>query len=334
MKRDGDDVWVMTARIAISDDRKNRPAVFERVLADHDVTLTSVDMSTESAVIDAGEDADVLVTDSEAPVTDDVVRALSHLRAIMQVSTGVDNVAVDAAAAANLVVTRAPYYARDDVATHALALLLACTRKLVTYHESVQAGEWAGYDVGKPIHRLAGRTVGLVGFGTIARRFAHRLSGFDADVVAYDPYVDEATMADHGVEKAAFDDLPTLVDHVSAHAPITPETRRLLDADFFAALPDDAVVVNTGRGGVIDEAALERALETGGLAAAGLDVFDEEPPFDSPLLDRDDVVVTPHAGWYSEESIADANEYVATDLARLLDGERPDGVVDPDDEWV
>lgn len=324
----------MTTAIAISDDRKNFPAVFERVLGDHDASIRAVDMSTEDATVAAGEDADVLVTDSRAPLTGDVVRALPHLRAIMQVSTGVDNVAVDAAAAEGITVTRAPDYARDDVATHALGLMLACTRKIVTYHDSVRDGEWASYDVGKPIHRLAGRTVGLVGFGTIARRFAHRLEGFDADVVAYDPYVDAATMANYDARKVSLGELASLADHVSVHAPITPETRGMLDADVFASLPDDAVVVNTGRGGVVDESDLEAALENDELAAAALDVFAEEPPFGSPLLDRDDVVVTPHAAWYSEESIADANEYVANDVARLLDGETPEGVVDPDAEWV
>lgn len=324
----------MSTRIAISDDRKNFQDVFERILADHDVQIESVDMSTESAIVDAGESADVLVTDSEAPVTGDAIRALGHLRAIMQVSTGVDNVDVDAATAEGIPVTRAPYYAQDDVATHALGLLLACTRKIVTFHNSVQEGEWASYDVGKPIRRLADRTVGLVAFGSIARRFAHRLEGFDADVVVYDPYVDAATIEDHGARKVSFTELAERADHVSSHAPITEETRGMLDGEFFEALDDDAVVVNTGRGGVIDEMALETALERGEIAAAGLDVFDDEPSFGSPLLERDDVVVTPHAAWYSEESIADANEYVATDLARLLDGDEPGGIVEPDAGWV
>lgn len=321
-------------RIVISDDRKNFPDVFERILADRDVIIESADLSTESAVVDAGEDADVLVTDSTAPVTADAISALGHLRAIAQVSTGVDNVDVDAAAAQGIVVARAPYYAQDDVATHALALLLACLRKIVTYHDSVREGVWSSYDVGKPIHRLAGRTVGVVGFGAIARRFVHRLDGFDADVVVYDPYVDAETVAEHGARSATLSELAAAADHVSVHASITAETRGMLDADFFAALDDDAVVVNTGRRGVVDESALTTALERGELAAAGLDVFDEEPPFGSPLLERDDVVVTPHAAWYSEESIADANESVATDVARILDVEEPAGLVSPDAEWV
>ena len=321
-------------RIAISDDRKNFPDVFERVLAGHDVSITSVDLSTESAVVEACTNADVLVTDSSAPVTSHAVQSLGHLRAIMQTSTGVDNIDVGAADAQGITVTRAPRYARDDVATHALGLLLACARKIVTYHNSVQSGVWSSYELGAPIHRLSGGTIGVVAFGSIARRFVHRLDGFDVDVVVYDPYVDADTIDAHGARKVPLDELPEVADHVSSHAPLTAETRGMLDSEFFAALDDDAIVVNTGRGGVIDETALAAALEQGELAAAGLDVFDEEPPFGSSLLDRDDVVVTPHAAWYSEESIREANESVAADLARILDGDEPEGVVEPDTEWV
>ncbi|GAA0658723.1 NAD(P)-dependent oxidoreductase [Salarchaeum japonicum] len=320
----------MVARIVVDDDPKYDPSAFERAVPDAAVAVGDLDTA---AGLRAHADADVWVTPSTAPVTADVL-ADASVRLIAQPSIGVDNVDVAAAAARGVTVVHAADYCVDEVATHALSLLLACVRSVPAYDASVRDGEW-DWRVGAPIHRLAGATVGLVSFGPIARAFRDRLRGFDADVLAYDPYVDADVMARENAEKVTFEELTARADHVSVHAPLTDETRGLVGRDALARLRDDAVVVNVGRGGVVDEAALVDALESGDIAAAGLDVFETEPlPAESALRDRDDVVLTPHAGWYSAEAMADANESVAADVRRFLDGETPAGRVDPDADWL
>jgi D-3-phosphoglycerate dehydrogenase len=178
----------------------------------------------------------------------------------------------------------------------------------------------------------------VLAFGPIARRFCDLLAGFDLTLVVHDPFVDEGTVAAHGAELLDYDAVLARSDHLSVHAPATPATRGMVDADALATLPDHAVVVNTGRGAVIDEAALADALDAGEVAAAGLDVLREEPPGEgNPLVGRDDVVLTPHAAWYSVEARRDLTETVGRDVrAVLVDGRDADlaGRVDPDAEWV
>lgn len=322
----------MGKRVVVADDPKIDAETFRRVLGDTaEVTVATLD--SEADLREHGAGADALVTHNESPVTEAVLDDLPGLSVLAQSSIGVDNVDVAAAAERDVVVLRSPDYCLDEVATHAVTLLLACVRNLRTYDQAVRDGEW-DWHVGAPLHRFAGSTVGLVSFGPIARTVAERLRGFDCDVLAYDPYVDAGEMAEHRVEKVTFAELTERADHLSVHAPLTDETEGLVDADAFARLRDDAVVVNTGRGGVVDEDDLLDALEAGELGAAGLDVFEQEPPRDSPLREREDVYLSPHVGWYSEEAMADSNEGVAADLARVFDGEEPKGRVDPDAPWA
>ena len=256
------------------------------------------------------------------------------LQVVGRAGIGVDNVDVAAATENGITVVNVPDYALEEVSTHALALLLACVRAVPAYDRSVKAGEW-DWTVGAPMHRMAGKTLGLVGFGQIARRLAARLRTFGLEVVATDPHVDAATMRDYGVERVSFEAVLERADYLSVHAPLYQETRGLLSTAEFERLDDDCIVVNTGRGPVIDEAALVDALDRGEIARAGLDVLESEPPApDSPLLDRDDVVCTPHAGWYSEESRADLSESVARDVAAVLRGDAPENPVDPETPWV
>ncbi|GGL58544.1 C-terminal binding protein [Halocalculus aciditolerans] len=320
-------------RVVVADDPKVEVDAFSRALADREVELSTAALDTEAAVRAAGRDADVLVTNSETPVTAAALRAIDA-DIVAQPSIGVDNVALAAAETAGVTVVHAPDYCVDEVATHTLSLLLACVRRLREYDASVRDGEWS-WETREPIHRFAGSTVGLVSFGPIARAFRERLRGFDVDVVAYDPYVERDAMRDHDVEKVTRAALAERADHVTVHAPLTDETRGLVDADFLDGPRDGAVLVNTGRGPVVDEAALVDALDSGALAAAGLDVFEDEPPTGSPLLDREDVVLSPHSAWYSVEAMADASASVAADVRRVLDGdpESATGVV-TDEAWL
>lgn len=308
--------------------------VFQRDRLADGSELVVADTSTEAAVTEHAATATILVTAPDSPVTRHALEAADPdgLRAILQASTGVDNVDVEAAADLGIPVANVPSYCTDEVATHAIGLLLAARRQIPAHDRETRAGEW-GWQPDRPMPRLAGSTLGIVSFGDIARRVATFVSGFDLDLLAYDPYVDPEVLESNGATPVDFDELLERSDAVTIHAPLTPETRTLFDEAAFEALPDHAVVVNVGRGGIVDETALCRALESDAIAAAALDVFEQEPPGESPLLDRDDVVVTPHSAWYSEHSYRKRNEVIAANIDRVLDGTAPEHVVEPEVDW-
>jgi D-3-phosphoglycerate dehydrogenase len=294
--------------------------------------LTVADLRSTDALVSACEGSDAVVTDVSTPVPREAIERLS-LSVIGRAGVGVDNIDVAAAAEHDVAVVHVPDYCTDEVATHSLTLLLSALRAIPRYDRQVAGGGW-GWEEGPPVHRLHGSTVGILSFGPIARRFTGLLSGFDVDVLASDPFVDGETMADHGVGKRSYESMVAEVDHLVSLAPLTPETRGMIGAETFAALPEHAVVVNTGRGGVVEETALAEALDAGEIGAAGLDVLDEEPPHDSPVVGRDDVIVTPHAGWYSVQARDELNADVGRYVAEALRGERPEGWIDPNAEWL
>lgn len=307
--------------------------VARSVLRGESVELTVEDVDTAAELAEVARRLEVeAVVPGRVGVADGLL-AVPSLEAVGLPGTGVGGFDFETAVENGVTVVNAPTYAVEEVSTHALALLLACVRRLPRYDDAVRAGEW-DWQVGRPVHRLAGRTLGLVGFGSIARRAAEKAAAFGLDVVAYDPYVDAGEMADCGVEKVAFDALLDRAELLSLHAPQTEETRGLFDADAFDRLGDGVVLVNTGRGPVVEEAALLAALEDGTVDAAGLDVFETEPLRDSPLVDRDDVVLSPHVGWYSEESRDDCIRSVTEDLLAVLEGGEPRGEVDPEADWL
>jgi len=324
------------ARVVLSTFPMIDPETYREVLGeavDEPVEIEVAELGSTETLIAAADGADAVVTDINTPVTAEALDALD-LRVVVRSAVGVDNVDVGAAAANDVTVTRVPDYCTDEVATHTVALLLACARSLGRYDRSVADGEW-DFRAGGEIHRLRGSTLGFLSFGPIARRMREQVRGFDLDVVAHDPYVDTETLADHDVEGVSYEELLDRSALLSVNAPLTEETRGMVDSDALGRLPDHAIVVNTGRGGVVDEDALLAALEDGEIAGAGLDVFGEEPPTDSPLLDRDDVLNSPHAAWYSVEARRDLNESVAANLrAVLVDGETPPDWIDPDLDWV
>lgn len=292
------------------------------VLAEADADVAVAQATTAEEVVDAAVDvgADALLV-QYAPVTRDAFERLD-LAVVGRYGIGVDSVDVEAATDHGVRVVNVPSYCEDEVSTHAMALLLACVRRVSSFDSAVGSGTW-DWTGGRPIHRMRGRTLGLAGFGKIPRRLVRKVDGFGVDVIAYDPYVSEEELATRGVEKVSFEALLDRSDYVSVHAPLTDETEGMFDADAFDRMRDGAVLVNTSRGGLVDTDALFEALADGRLGGAGLDVLPEEPPGESPLLDRDDVVVTPHVGWYSEESLDSLKRTVAEDVARVLAGRDP-----------
>lgn len=258
------------------------------------------------------------------------IAGLERCRVISVYAVGADGVDVAAASRLGIAVVNVPGYCSIEVAEHAVALLLAAWRRLRPAERVARSGHW-GLDELRPVHRLAGRTVGLLGFGRIAQEVARRLAGFGVGLVAHDPYADEGVAAALSVELCGLEELLRRSHVLSIHAPFTDETSGLLDRDRLGLLPAGAVVVNAGRGGILDHDALLEALEAGRLAGAALDVTAVEPAeLDDPLLARDDVVCTPHMGYYSEESLLELRESVARNAAAVLAGRRPLSVVNAD----
>jgi len=322
----------MTYRIVVADSKAIDSATLETAFDDLDATIEKTDASAPEALIEVATGADALLVDASARVTEGVLETLDSLAVVGRAGIGVDNVALEAAADRSVTVVNVPGYAVDEVATHALGLLLSCLRQIPTYDREVRDGEWA-WKADRTIERLAGQTVGLVAFGKIARNLARKLEGFDVDVLTYDPYIDEVDLAGHDVRRVGFEELLSGSDAVSIHAPLTDETRGMFDADAFAAMREGAILVNTGRGGLIDEDALYDALVSGTLRAAGLDVRGNEPPESSRLAQLDSVVSTPHVAWYSEASRRDLTRTIATDVTGILRGEEPIHPVTPESPW-
>ena len=274
---------------------------------------------SEEAALDAVHDADVIMV-RESPVTRRVLEGAPRCKAVIRYGIGVDNIDQAAARERHIMVCNVPDYGTDEVATQAVALALAVVRRLRLHDTEVRAGRWST-GVSKPMHRLRGATLGLVGYGRIARMTQAMFAGFGiARVMAFDP---QAKMPE-AVEAADVDAICREADLISLHAPLTPETRKLIDARRLALMKPSAILVNTARSGLVDLDALQEALASGRILGAGLDVFDPEPPDPShPIFALDNVVVTNHIGWYSEESMRDLQRLAAEEVVRVLRGEPP-----------
>lgn len=309
----------MTDTIVVTDYDFPDLSVEESVLAGEDVELRGEQARTPEAVIEACGDADGLLV-QYAEITAEVCEALPDLKAVGRYGIGVDSVDLDAATEHGVQVVNVPDYCVEEVPTHALALLLTCVRRTATYDAAIKGGTW-DWKIGKPIDRVTGSTLGLVGFGKLPRRLIELVEGFDLETLVYDPYIDAAEIEAAGAEKVTFEALLERSKYVSVHAPLTDETRGMFDADAFAAMREDAILVNTARGGLVDVGALEEAIETSEIAGAGLDVLPEEPPEPTPPFEHDAIVYTPHVAWYSEESAETLRRTVTEDVLGIVRGE-------------
>ena len=273
-------------------------------------------------ILAVAHDADAVIV-CYAQITAALLGGLTRCKVIGRTGLGVDNIDVPAAAARGITVTYVPDYCLREVSDHAMALLLALARKITVSNKLVQSGRWELPPI-VPLRRLAGQVLGLIGFGNIPRAVAPKAKAFGLNVITHDPFVSKDVLASAGVEGVSFDDLLARSDFISVHAPLMPATRGLLNAAAFAKMKKGAFVVNTARGPLIDEPALIAALDSGHLGGAALDVVTTEPlAKDSPLIGRDNVILTPHTAFYSVEALAELQTKCATDVARVLSGEKP-----------
>lgn len=270
----------------------------------------------EAQALAAVRDADVVLV-RESPVSRRMIDAMSRCKAVIRYGIGVDNIDQVAASERRIMVANVPDYGTDEVSSHAVALILAVSRRLWLHDREVREGRWST-GVLQPMFRLRGRTLGLVGFGRIAQMTLEKLAGFGfARVLVYDPRAELPA----GLERADMDTLCAESDVISFHAPLNDKTRHLLSAQRIGLMRPTAIVVNTARGGLVDTDALYEALVERHILGAGLDVFEQEPPGIHKLFKLDNVVVTNHMGWYSEEAMRDLQRKTAEEAVRVLCGQ-------------
>jgi D-3-phosphoglycerate dehydrogenase len=271
-------------------------------------------------------DCDAMLNTYGGPITADVMAQMPNCKIIARYGIGVDTIDLDAATEAGIIVTNNPTYCVEEVAEHTVAMLMTMGRKIAFYDRLVRAGRWE-VPPGKPMFRIAGSTCGLVGFGNIARRVAKAAAGLDMRVVYADPFVEQGQFDAPG-DKVDLDQLLTESDYICIHAPLLPQTRGMIAADQFAAMKDTAVIINCSRGPIIDTDALVAALDGNQIAGCALDTTDPEPlPDVHALRDRDNVIINPHAAWYSETAMAGLQAGAPGEVFRVLQGEWPVNVV-------
>lgn len=310
-------------KIAVTDDRFAGDFGAENeVLREIDAQVSVYNLEGDDDGIESLRDADAVLLGLYS-MTPAVIAELEKCRVISRYGVGYDNVDLQSATQQGIWVARVPDFCTEDVSDHAVGLLLDCVRGIGYRNRQLRNGVW-NVTVPYGINRVAGRTLGVVGFGSIARAFVRKMSGFGlARVLVHDPYVDEDTCRSLGAEKR---DLQTVVsesDYISLHVPLSETTQHMLDAELLSRTKENVVIVNTARGPVIDEAALVQLLR-GSQRRAGLDVFEIEPlPADSPLRGLDNVVLTDHNAWYSREAYIDLKTKAARNALEVLKGGRP-----------
>lgn len=281
---------------------------------------------TEDEVIAVARDADAIIL-QYAPITGRVLDALPRCRVAVRYGVGVDTVDLEAATARGVVVANVPDYCYEEVSDHALALGLALWRGVVFYDRAIRSGTWDA-PAKKPMYRLRGRILGLIGTGRIGRCLAGKAAGVGLTVLGYDPYL---TSWPEGIRPVTLEELLKQSDIISLHLPLTAETRHLVGEAALSQVKPTALLVNTARGGLVDTAALCRALAEGRIGGAALDTLETEPlPAGSDLLEFPNVILSPHAAWYSEQSQADLKRKTAEAVLAVLKGERPYSPVNPE----
>jgi len=300
-------------------------------LLQSEVRVVIAEDLTEEGVVREAQAAEAILFRIKPPCTERLMASCPKLKVVGRYGVGLDTVDLGAATRLGIAVVHAPGSNSDSVAEHAVMLMLCCMKKTIAIDRATRRGEWRGAHF-RGITELRGATLGIIGVGNIGRRVAHLARGFGMTVVGYDPYVPRDELVRRGVEPVErLDDLLARADIVTCHTPLTPETRHLINERTIARMKDGAIFINTSRGPVHDERAVFEALTRGKLRAAGLDVWEEEPtPVDNPLLNLENVVCTSHVAGISETANRNIAVDVASEILRVLRGERPKVLGNPD----
>ena len=320
----------MTARVLVTDYAWPSLDIERDILAQVDAELVVAETGSAEELVELAPGADAILTNWKR-VPAEALDAAERCLVVARYGVGVDNIPVEHATELGIVVANVPDFCVEEVSDHALALLLACARRVVSFAQSTRAGHWDLLALGRGMPRLRGQTLGLIGYGHIARTLIPKAQGLGLDVIVYTPRLEPGKDRATGVETT--NDLMRLLrdsDYVSLHAPATPDTLGMIGEAELRAMRASAYLINTSRGALVSEPALLRALTDGWIAGAALDVLVDEPPaVDHPLLGLSNVIATPHAGFYSEEAIRELATKAAGNVAAVLRGELPATVVNP-----
>lgn len=300
----------------------------EKILKSVNAKLLVAETGDETELLRLAPKADAILT-CWKNVSPAVIDAASKVVIISRYGVGLDNVPVDYATENGILVTNVPDYCTEEVSDHAMALLLACARNIVKHVDATRQGRWSAKDAGRS-SRLCNQTVGLIGCGKIARALIPKALGFEMKIIAYSPRIVEGALAPFAQTTRKMKELLNAADFVSVHVPLTDETRGMIGRKVFKQMKPTAHLINTSRGAVVNEQELIDAIESGQIAGAALDVLATEPPErDNPLLEMDEVIVTPHAAFYSDDSINELEVTAANQVAQALSGQVPANLVNP-----
>lgn len=312
-----------TKKIVVTDDRFGSYDIETEILKSYNAEIEVHHHLTREQAPSVLEEADAVLVNC-FDMNEAVISRLKRCGIISRYGVGVDNVDIQAAARKNIWVSNVPDYASEDVSDHALALLLACIRKITHEDRMVRSGR-RDMDSRQKSFRIKGKTLGIIGHGNIGGALHRKVRSFGLkQILVWDPYVKPDEITRLGGVPSSFPGIIEKSDYISIHVPLSRETARFIGRDEFSAMKNHAIVINTSRGDVIDEKALVRALETGEIGYAGLDVFETEPlPESSPLRTMDNVILTDHTGWYSVESVSELKRKAALNIASYFDSGKP-----------
>ncbi|MFC7135423.1 MULTISPECIES: C-terminal binding protein [Salinibaculum] len=313
----------MTYKVVFTDNVPRTLDIEREILTEIDAEVVNAEAS-EQTVEELVVDADAIIS-SHQTVDATLMDRMPNCQVVSRTGIGVDYVDLEAATERGIVVTNVPDHCISEVSDHTLGLMLAVQRRIVESDSEVREGHWNRTT--KSIHRIDGQVLGVVGFGQTGQELGRKAQALGMDVLTTQ-YPEPALAEEHGVERVPLDDLLALSDVVSLHTPLTDETAKMIGSRELEVMKESAILINTARGGLIDQPALARALEDGTIGGAGLDVLTEEPPSsDDSLLDEPSVVLTPHMAYYSQESLRELRHRVAQNVRTVLDGEVPEHVV-------
>ena len=310
-------------RIVVTDNRYNNYLEENTVFRELGVQVEIHDFTGSEDAVQVLHDADAVLVNL-FPMTDKVINSMERCKIISRYGVGYDNVDVEAATAKGIWVARVPDYSLEDVSDHALALLLGSVRKIAYKDRMIREGKW-NLHKDWPTYRIAGKTLGIIGFGAIGRTLFRKVSGLGLGrVLVYDPFVHPADIVKEGGTPASLEGLLENSDYISIHAPLTEKTSGLIDRAAFTRMKNNCILINTSRGPLVNEGDLYRALKNGQIAAAGIDVYETEPlPETSPLRTLDNITLSDHTGWYSEESLVELKTKAAQNILAVLKGKKP-----------
>lgn len=309
-------------KVIVSDNRHGDYSIEAAILKPVNAEVVIENCTTEEEMIIACKDAHGVLLDL-APMTAKVVESLTKCRVISRYGVGYDNVDVQSCTKKKIYVANVPDYCMEDVSDHALALFFSCVRQITLRDKLVRQGQWNMDRRG--IYRIKDKVFTLMGFGNIARCLIKKLSGLGLKkILVYDPYVSKETIEGMGAQKADFETVLAEADYISLHMPVTAETSGIIDEKAFALMKNNAVLINTARGQLIDEKALIDALLNKKIACAGLDTHNKEPLLpDSPLIKMDNCILTDHLGFSSVESMSELHTKIAQNIKAVLEGGEP-----------